>query len=93
VCRGPAVLISPKGEYDVELNRYFSVWLASSLRNTQAAHAHDLRWFSFANAPLARLPMTERADLRRSADGYVCWTAPAKSDLETALTTWFGTPA
>ncbi|MFI9169628.1 FAD-dependent monooxygenase [Streptomyces lincolnensis] len=26
-------------------------------------------------------------------DGYICWTAPAKSGVETALTTWFGTPA
>ncbi|MFC8201664.1 hypothetical protein ACFUTV_40740 [Streptomyces sp. NPDC057298] len=45
VPEGQPFLISPKGEYDVELNRYFSVWLASSPWNTQAAHARDLRTF------------------------------------------------
>ncbi|GAA2386626.1 FAD-dependent monooxygenase [Streptomyces coeruleofuscus] len=44
---------------------------------------------------LPEIPLTgEGADaLLIRPDGYVCWTAPAKSDLETALTTWFGTPA
>ncbi|MFF5148022.1 hypothetical protein ACFY6U_51385 [Streptomyces sp. NPDC013157] len=45
VPEGQPFLLSPKGEYDVELNRYFSVWLASSPWNTQAAHARDLRTF------------------------------------------------
>jgi hypothetical protein len=45
---GQPFLISPTGEYDVALNRYFSVWQASSPWNTQAAHARDLRtYFDF----------------------------------------------
>lgn len=40
---GQPFLISPPGGYDVALHRYFSVWLASSPWNTQAAHARDLR--------------------------------------------------
>ncbi|MFF5523111.1 FAD-dependent monooxygenase [Streptomyces coeruleorubidus] len=41
------------------------------------------------------IPLTgEGADaLLIRPDGYVCWTAPGKCDLETALTTWFGAPA
>ncbi|MFE4757620.1 hypothetical protein ACFRIB_46860 [Streptomyces mirabilis] len=31
VPEGQPFLLSPKAEYDVELNRYFSVWLASAL--------------------------------------------------------------
>ncbi|TQC41946.1 hypothetical protein EEB14_51645 [Rhodococcus sp. WS4] len=38
-------LLGPRGEYDVALNRYFSVWLAPSPWNTQVAHARDLRTF------------------------------------------------
>lgn len=45
VPEGQPFLISPKGEYDVELNRYFSVWLANSPWSTHAAHARDLRTF------------------------------------------------
>ncbi len=45
VPEGQPFLLSPEGEYDVALNRYFSVWLASSPWNTQAAHARDLRTF------------------------------------------------
>ncbi len=45
---GQPFLVSPEGRYDVALNRYFSMWLASSLWNTQAAHARDLRtYFDF----------------------------------------------
>lgn len=41
-------LLGPRGEYDVALNRYFSVWLAHAPWNTQVAHARDLRtFFSF----------------------------------------------
>lgn len=48
VPEGQPFLISPAGGYDVALNRYFSVWLASSPWNTQAAHARDLRtYFDF----------------------------------------------
>jgi hypothetical protein len=43
VPEGQLFLISPAGVYDVALNRYSSVWLASSPWNTQAAHARDLR--------------------------------------------------
>ncbi|WP_420036110.1 site-specific integrase [Streptomyces sp. cg28] len=42
---GQPFLICPEGRFDFELNRYFSVWLASSPWNTQAAHARDLRTF------------------------------------------------
>ncbi|MEV1086083.1 hypothetical protein AB0I98_49135 [Streptomyces sp. NPDC050211] len=45
VPEGQPFLSSPTGEYDVEPNRYFSVWLGSSPWNTQAAHARDLRTF------------------------------------------------
>ncbi|MEU1536125.1 integrase [Streptomyces fagopyri] len=45
VPEGQPFLLSPKGQYDVELNRYFAVWLASSPWNTQAATARDLRTF------------------------------------------------
>ncbi|MCT9139174.1 aromatic-ring hydroxylase C-terminal domain-containing protein [Streptomyces violarus] len=43
---------------------------------------------------LQEIPLPgERADaLLVRPDGYVCWATPDK-DLETALTTWFGTPA
>lgn len=45
---GQPFLISPAGVYDVALNRYFSVWPASSPWNTQAAHVRDLRtYFDF----------------------------------------------
>ncbi|WP_157851322.1 MULTISPECIES: hypothetical protein [Streptomyces] len=48
VPEGQPFLISPAGGYDVVLNRYFSVWPASSPWNTQAAHARDLRtYFDF----------------------------------------------
>lgn len=48
VPEGQPFLISPAGVYDVALNRYFSVWPASSPWNTQAAHARDLRtYFDF----------------------------------------------
>ncbi|WP_180687797.1 hypothetical protein [Streptomyces gossypiisoli] len=52
VPEGQRFLISPAGGYDAALNRYFSVSLASSPWNTQAAHARDLRtsfdflWFA-----------------------------------------------
>ncbi|MCX4767357.1 hypothetical protein OG562_41635 [Streptomyces sp. NBC_01275] len=39
VPEGQPFLISPAGGYDVALNRYFSVWPASSPWNTQAARA------------------------------------------------------
>ncbi|MCX4547189.1 site-specific integrase [Streptomyces sp. NBC_01565] len=45
VPEGQPFLICPEGRFDVGLNRYFSVWLASSPWNTQAAHARDLRTF------------------------------------------------
>ncbi|MEU3466068.1 site-specific integrase [Streptomyces sp. NPDC006733] len=45
VPEGQPFLIAPDGSYDVALNRYFSVWLAHSPWNTQAAHARDLRTF------------------------------------------------
>ncbi|MEU2289172.1 hypothetical protein ABZ614_46155 [Streptomyces sp. NPDC013178] len=48
VPEGQPFLISPACGYDVALNRYFSVWWASSPWNTQAAHARDLRtYFDF----------------------------------------------
>ncbi|MFD5639628.1 hypothetical protein ACFWJM_36580 [Streptomyces sp. NPDC127077] len=45
VPEGLPFLICPEGRFDVGLNRYFSVWLAASPWNTQAAHARDLRTF------------------------------------------------
>ncbi|WP_217572944.1 hypothetical protein [Streptomyces sp. GbtcB7] len=45
VSEGQPFLISPAGQYDVALNRYFPVWPASSPWNTQAAHARDRRTF------------------------------------------------
>ncbi len=42
---GQPYLIGPREEFDAALNRYFSVWLAPSPWNTQAAHARDLRMF------------------------------------------------
>jgi hypothetical protein len=60
VPEGQPFLVDPAGQYDVALNRYFSVWLASSPWNTQAAHARDLRtyfdflWFGRGSVRLAR---------------------------------------
>ncbi|MER5899627.1 hypothetical protein ABT150_05820 [Streptomyces mirabilis] len=45
VPEGQPFLIRPTGGYDVALNRYFTVWLAPSPWNTQAAHARELRTF------------------------------------------------
>ena len=39
---GRPFLVRPVGMYDVESNRHFSVWPASSPWNTQAAHARAL---------------------------------------------------
>jgi hypothetical protein len=48
VPEGQPFPISPVGVYDVALNQYFSVRLASSPWNTQAAHARDPRtYFDF----------------------------------------------
>jgi hypothetical protein len=43
VPEGQPFLLGPLGEYDLALNRCFTVWLAHSPANTQAAHARDLR--------------------------------------------------
>ncbi|MFE4756127.1 site-specific integrase [Streptomyces mirabilis] len=57
---------APDG-YDVSLNRYFSVWLASSPWNTQAAHARDLRtyfdflWFARGRRDWCDATMDDRA--------------------------------
>lgn len=67
VPEGQPFLISPAGVYDVALNRYFSVWLASSPWNTQAAHARDLRtyfdflWFARGRRDWRDAPMDDRA--------------------------------
>lgn len=45
VPEGQPFLIDPEGRFDGALNRYFSVWMAHSPWNTQAAHARDLRTF------------------------------------------------
>src|SRR3954447_15721443 len=48
VPEGQPFVISPTCDFDLALNRYFSVWMASSSWNTQAAHARDLRtYFDF----------------------------------------------
>lgn len=67
VPEGQPFLISPAGVYDVALNRYFSVWLASSPWNTQAAHVRDLRtyfdflWFARGRRDWRDAPMDDRA--------------------------------
>ncbi|WP_256966243.1 site-specific integrase, partial [Streptomyces griseiscabiei] len=67
VPEGQPFLISPAGQYDVALNRYFSVWLASSPWNTQAAHARDLRtyfdflWFGRGRRDWRDASMDDRA--------------------------------
>lgn len=67
VPEGQPFLISPVGGYDVPLNRYFSVWLASSPWNTQAAHARDLRtffdflWFARGRRGWREASMDDRA--------------------------------
>ncbi|MET7695260.1 site-specific integrase [Streptomyces sp. NPDC005483] len=67
VPEGQPFLISPAGGYDMALNRYFSVWLASSPWNTQAAHARDLRtyfdflWFGRGRRDWRDASMDDRA--------------------------------
>ncbi|EPJ40353.1 hypothetical protein STAFG_2602 [Streptomyces afghaniensis 772] len=67
VPEGQPFLISPAGGYDVALNRYFSVSLASSPWNTQAAHARDLRtyfdflWFARGRRDWRDASMDDRA--------------------------------
>lgn len=67
VPEGQPFLISPAGGYDVTLNRYFWVWLASSPWNTQAAHARDLRtyfdflWFARGRHDWRDASMDDRA--------------------------------
>ncbi|MEU3491680.1 hypothetical protein [Streptomyces massasporeus] len=67
VPEGQPFLISPAGVYDVALNRYFSVWLASSPWNTQAAHVRDLRtyfgflWFARGRRDWRDASMDDRA--------------------------------
>ncbi|GHH29693.1 hypothetical protein GCM10018780_88120 [Streptomyces lanatus] len=67
VPEGQPFLISPAGGYEAALNRYFSVWLASSPWNTQAAHARDLRtyfdflWFARGRHDWRDASMDDRA--------------------------------
>ncbi|MEU8679637.1 hypothetical protein [Streptomyces sp. NPDC048560] len=67
VPEGQPFLISPAGVYDVALNRYFSVWLASSPWNTQAAHVRALRtyfdflWFARGRRDWRDVHMDDRA--------------------------------
>jgi hypothetical protein len=67
VPEGQPFLISPVGVYDVALNQYCSVWLASSPWSTQAAHARDLRtyfdflWFARGRRDWRDTSMGDRA--------------------------------
>jgi hypothetical protein len=78
VPEGQLFLISPAGVYDAALNRYFSVWLASSPWNTQAAHARDLRTYFDAN-PIRQRAASVWSPWRGGAGGTMVRQVPAET--------------
>jgi hypothetical protein len=84
---GQPFLLGRGGEYDVELNRYFSVWLGHAPWNTQAAHARDLRTF-FTFLSTARGGCSWRAATPDDRAAYEWWRRRDESGPRVQNSTW-----
>ncbi|GAA5766174.1 tyrosine recombinase XerC [Streptosporangium roseum] len=88
VLDGQPFLLSPQGEYDVALNRYFEqIGMATAPWNTQAAHARDLRNFlDFLWANRGGRPWREATPEDRAA--YERWRRKDPAGPRVEPTTW-----